>query len=987
MSVKHCELPYYVEYSKSGRAKCKACKSDITQGSLRIAAMVQSPFHDGKIPHWYHSNCFFLKQRPKTTGDIANFDGIRWEDQEVVAKELENVSNTAPTRGKKRSDAPLSGALKDFKVEYAKSNRAMCRGCEETIIKNEVRISKKDYESENARAYGGQDRWYHVQCFSKLRKELQFFETGKKLPGFEGLNKEDQETLKKSLTKIKEDAPPTKKLKSEPSDPEEEEELKLQNQIIFSLRDKLSALPKRALISLLETNEQKLPEGISNMLDAISDAMTFGVLNPCPKCQGQLVYKSGLGYMCTGDITEWTKCEYVTQDPKRSKFVVPAVLKEEHPFLKAYKSKVKRKLIRITAPTTSSSVKKEDEVDSGPKIQGKPKPLKNMEFLLVGKTQRDKEELKKEILLLGGKLVTKIHKNLAACISNPTEVEKMNKRMQEIKEADIQVVSEDFIDEAKEFDKPAIMLINKKNICTWGGDPSLRIATVVEKSKSRGKSQFEKSVSGKIKMRVKGGGAVDPDSGLEDKAHIYQSGQDKYTVTLGITDIQSKKNSYYKLQVLKDDNLKKYWLFRSWGRIGTSIGGTKLENLGLQECIEQFEFLYEEKSGNKWSRRDNFVKVPSKMYPIDVDYGEDDETKNKFMESEIKSNLKRPLQDLIKLIFDVDTMRKVMLEFEIDLAKMPLGKLSKKQIDKAYKVLSELQEFIRTGGVDRCKFVDASNRFYTLIPHDFGVSDPIILENEEQIKSKSEMLDSLLELEIAYNLLNAKTDESKNPIDAHYEQLNTEIDILDVETNEFKLIERYVKNTHASTHSHYELEIDQVFVVKRKGEDKRYKPFKKLPNRKLLWHGSRTTNYAGILSQGLRIAPPEAPVSGYMFGKGIYFADMVSKSANYCCTNRQNPTGLLLLCEVALGNTYERHAADYIEKLPKGKHSTLGLGQTRPDPDDVHVTSDGVHVPYGKPVPAKLSKSTCLLYNEYIVYDVAQVQVQYLVRTHFQYKL
>ena len=36
-----------------------------------------------------------------------------------------------------------------------------------------------------------------------------------------------------------------------------------------------------------------------------------------------------------------------------------------------------------------------------------------------------------------------------------------------------------------------------------------------------------------------------------------------------------------------------------------------------------------------------------------------------------------------------------------------------------------------------------------------------------------------------------------------------------------------------------------------------------------------------------------------MFGKGVYFADMVSKSANYCHTDQ---TGLLLLCEVALGN-------------------------------------------------------------------------------------
>jgi poly [ADP-ribose] polymerase len=39
-----------------------------------------------------------------------------------------------------------------------------------------------------------------------------------------------------------------------------------------------------------------------------------------------------------------------------------------------------------------------------------------------------------------------------------------------------------------------------------------------------------------------------------------------------------------------------------------------------------------------------------------------------------------------------------------------------------------------------------------------------------------------------------------------------------------------------------------------------------------------------------------------MFGKGIYFADMVSKSANYCFTTPDNSMGLMLLCEVALGN-------------------------------------------------------------------------------------
>lgn len=42
--------------------------------------------------------------------------------------------------------------------------------------------------------------------------------------------------------------------------------------------------------------------------------------------------------------------------------------------------------------------------------------------------------------------------------------------------------------------------------------------------------------------------------------------------------------------------------------------------------------------------------------------------------------------------------------------------------------------------------------------------------------------------------------------------------------------------------------------------------------------------------------------TGYMFGKGVYFADMVSKSANYCHTSQSEPVGLLLLAEVALGN-------------------------------------------------------------------------------------
>merc|ERR1712004_667107 len=136
---------------------------------------------------------------------------------------------------------------------------------------------------------------------------------------------------------------------------------------------------------------------------------------------------------------------------------------------------------------------------------------------------------------------------------------------------------------------------------------------------------------------------------------------------------------------------------------------------------------------------------------------------------------------------------------------------------------------------------------------------------------------------------------------------------------------------HATTHNLYTLDIVDIFKIDRKGEEKRFKPFKKLPNHKLLWHGSRTTNYAGILGQGLRIAPPEAPVTGYMFGKGVYFADMSSKAANYCFPSRSQPHGLLLVCEVSTGVARELVQADpRADKLPIGIKSVKGLGRVEP---------------------------------------------------------
>lgn len=82
---------------------------------------------------------------------------------------------------------------------------------------------------------------------------------------------------------------------------------------------------------------------------------------------------------------------------------------------------------------------------------------------------------------------------------------------------------------------------------------------------------------------------------------------------------------------------------------------------------------------------------------------------------------------------------------------------------------------------------------------------------------------------------------------------------------------------------------------------------------------------------------------------------------------------------------YERTGAHYVEKLPTNMHSTKGLGRTCPDPKDTLKLEDGVEVPLGKGTSSSV-QNTSLLYNEYIVYDVAQINAKYLLKLDFKYK-
>jgi len=360
-----------------------------------------------------------------------------------------------------------------------------------------------------------------------------------------------------------------------------------------------------------------------------------------------------------------------------------------------------------------------------------------------------------------------------------------------------------------------------------------------------------------------------------------------------------------------------------------------------------------------------------------------------------ESTLHPKVQDIVEIIFNTNMMTSQMKELDYDVEKMPLGKLAKSTILQGYEVLKRISEVINDNKPSTNKssmLMELSSQFYTVIPHNFGRHAPPVINTAPALKKKLEMLEALGEIEIAQKLIKETKKEihTVNPLDQQFASLKlNKLEPLDKLSDRFKLIEQYVKNTHGATHSGYNLVIDEVFDLDRQGEADRFvdSGFNNLHNRRLLWHGSRLTNYVGILSQGLRIAPPEAPATGYMFDKGAYFADCVSKSANYCFTNYQNNTGLMLLCEVALGDMHELLQSDYNAKANSqkaSKHSTKGCGRSYPDEAQDVIIENNLRVQAGKLKSDTTNGS--LQYNEYIVYDVSQVKMRYLLKMKFDYQ-
>lgn len=160
-----------------------------------------------------------------------------------------------------------------------------------------------------------------------------------------------------------------KKQKIDPEDAALEKTIETQNKEYFKLRDRLQAETTKAEhVAILEANRQTVPEGNAEVLDHVTDILYFGALKPCDTCKrGKFIFNGNSAYVCSGEISEWAKCDHVVKEPKRDVAKVPKYVQEKHSFL-AKKFKVRTRALKSVPAyiIPKAKVKKEgqDDIDA-----------------------------------------------------------------------------------------------------------------------------------------------------------------------------------------------------------------------------------------------------------------------------------------------------------------------------------------------------------------------------------------------------------------------------------------------------------------------------------------------------------------------------------------------------------------------------------------------------------------------------------------------
>ncbi|KAJ8440521.1 hypothetical protein Cgig2_022962 [Carnegiea gigantea] len=727
---------------------------------------------------------------------------------------------------------------------------------------------------------------------------------------------------------------------------------------------------------ILEVNGQE-PSGPDDAVIArCQDLLFYGALLDCPVCGGYLEF-NGSNYSCTGALSEWSTCTYKTRNPPRKQD--PIKLPES-----VQNSKISDLLKKYQDP-------KGRHQEEAPPAD---KPFLGMVICLSGRLTRTHQYWRREIERHGGK-VANTAIGVTCSVVSPMERERGgSSKVTEAVERGIPVVREAWLSDSikKQEAQPLEAYDCVSDISAYGKgipldkqDPSEEaIETLTAELKMYGKRGVYKDTM----LQQQGGKILEKDGLVYNCAFSLCDqgrGINEIAITQLITVPEKKLHLYYKRGKVGDDPKAEERL-DEWD--------------SEDDAIKEFARLFEELTGNEflpWEREKKFQKKPHKFFVIDMDDGVEVRYGGlgvrQLGAAAAHCKLEPMVANFMKVLCSQEIYRYALMEMGLDAPDLPVGMVTDLHLKRCEEVLTEFIETVKTqkegGPKGEALWSDFSSKWFTLM---HSTRPFIFKEFQELADHAAAPLETVRDITVASHLIGDMSGATlDDPLSDRYKKLGCKINPLEKDSDDYKMILNYLEKTYEPIRVgdiSYGVSVENIFAVDL-GVGPSYEDIKTLPNKVLLWCGTRSSNLLRHLQKGFLPAVCSLPAPGYMFGKAIVCSDASAEAARYGFTAVDRPEGFLVLAIASLGdNIMElKSPPEDTKSLEEKKVGVKGLGRMKTDESEHFVWKDDIKVPCGSLVPATPElKESILDFNEYAVYDPRQVKISFLVGVKYEEK-
>ncbi|EFJ15760.1 hypothetical protein SELMODRAFT_422701 [Selaginella moellendorffii] len=759
-----------------------------------------------------------------------------------------------------------------------------------------------------------------------------------------------------------------------------EQDVKNFHEFVEKLKSNVSEEEARAILS---ENAQEMDSSIS-VYEHCADQMMYGPLEPCPSCGGALKFAVH-EYTCTGYISEWSKCGFSTKNVPRKKepLKIPKQLKNDYITKWEQEHDTEKRPVRHT----------EDSAKPAPG-----KPFSGMHILLAGRTKRPQYKLRGDFEKHGGKVAHALKEGITCLVVAESDLSSgVYAKIGDARSKNIPVVKESWLQDC----------LSKNEVLDFA--PYLFGAQAEGDKRAAKKQQVDQGVAADQnvdsstyltdEIKLAGKKYVHKDSELDKEGgRVFEHEGIVYNCAFSICDQTSGLNHCAAQQLVQVPDGTLYF-YHKRGRLATGVPVNERmdEQTDVNKAIHNFAALFKEITGNEfeaWEREKKFTKKRSKFYPVDMDDvcdaragGLQDQQLGVVA---VHCKLDPKVARFCKCLFSQAVYRHAMFEMGINSPELPLGSLSEFHFKRCEECLLEFADFLRKESDSKkheqmC--LDFSNKWFSLVP---STHPTVISDIAHLTELGASVLESLKAISVASHIIGDMTgDTLDDPLSDRYAKLNSTMTCVDKESDDYKMVQKYLEKTYEPVKYDdvsVSIVMEELFMVESSAGPS-FEEVDKLKNKVLLWCGTRTCNLISTLAQGMQPAIYNAPVPGYMFGKGLYCTDASCKAASYAFTGVDRPEGFLMLAVVGLGdNVLELPKPEEdVAKYEREKVAIKALGKKLPDSSEYFKWKNNITVPCG--ALKSSGRDDCTLdYNEYVVYDPKQVKLQYIVQVRYEEK-